>query len=122
MGWTITLEELTQQYVRSVSLSGQGTMQAGSARPLYRPLWSSEGALIARLRLRLDLLGRHAGRQLDQGHTAWALLVDRKDAEIGDHHVDDARSGERQRALLQELRVVPGRMLHNHNNLLHAGN
>jgi hypothetical protein len=54
------------------------------------------------LRVRLDVVERHRGRELDQGQPA-AAAVDGEDAEIGDHHVDDGGAGERQVAAVQEL-------------------
>src|SRR3990170_4268738 len=48
----------------------------------------------ARLRLLGDLVNRHAGGKLDQGHAGACLAVDGEHREIGDHHVDHAGAGE----------------------------
>src|SRR5665647_1894370 len=74
----------------------------------------------ARLRLLGDLVHRHAGREFDQRHAA-VLAVDVEHTEIGDHHVDHAGAGERQVALVQELGLVLGSVLHHHHHLLDAG-
>src|SRR5271169_6234862 len=55
--------------------------------------------LEARLGLFLDLVHRHAGRELGQHHAA-AVAVDAEDAQVGDHHIDHAGAGERQIALV----------------------
>jgi hypothetical protein len=77
------------------------------------------GDLVARFGLGLDLVERHLGRKLDKRHAA-AVAVDGEDAKIGDHHVDHAGAGERQRAAMQELGVVLGRVLHHHDDFLDA--
>src|SRR5579883_649221 len=66
-----------------------------------------------------DLVERDAGRRLYERHAVIALLVDGEDAEIGDHHVDDMRARERQRAAMQQLLLVFRRVLHHHHDLLH---
>src|SRR6185503_3721780 len=74
------------------------------------------------LGLGLDLVDRDAVGELDQRDTALARLVDVEHAQLADHHVDDAAAGERQRALVQELRLtVLGDVLHGDDHLLHAG-
>ena len=61
--------------------------------------------LEACLRLLRDLVDGHTGRKLGQSHTA-LFAVDTEDAEIGDHHIDNAGAGERQIALVKECRTV----------------
>src|SRR5437764_6525493 len=81
--------------------------------------------LVGGLGLPLDLVERYAGGTLGQRHAA-ALLVDLEHAEIGDHHVDHASAGQRQVAFVQQLRLDRavlgfGRVLHDDDDLLHAG-
>jgi len=60
-------------------------------------LFERVGDLEAHLGLALDVVERHIGRKLDQGQPT-AVSIEREHAEIGDHHIDDAGAGERQRA------------------------
>ena len=76
--------------------------------------------------LGFDLVQAGAGRELDQRHSAAPFAVDTEHPEVGDDHVDHAGASQRQRALVQELGVdaavlVLGRVLHDHHDLLDAG-
>src|SRR4051812_12687640 len=71
--------------------------------------------------LRLHLVERDAVGELDQCHAVLAVLVDGEYRQIRHHHVDDLLAGQRQVALLQELRAVLGGMLHHHHHALDPG-
>src|ERR1043166_5948612 len=80
------------------------------------------------LGLGADLVKAHARRELDQAHAggvvpvhARSVLGDFEYPEVGDHHVDHARPGERQVAAVQQLGLVLGGVLHHHDHLLDAG-
>src|SRR5690349_24098981 len=61
------------------------------------------GTLDRRTGLSLDLVERDAGSQLDRGEGAAPLALHPEHAELGDHDIDHARPGERQRAAPQQL-------------------
>src|SRR6185437_7265132 len=73
-----------------------------------------------RLCLFCDLDERNIGREFDQRHAA-GFLVDGENTKVGDYHIYDAGTGQRQRAIVQELRLILGSVLHNHHDLLDAG-
>src|SRR5688500_17165882 len=97
--------------VRSISAAAGGKFRLshrGSAR---------QGDFVVGLRPGADFSFAHPRRQLGQPHVA-RLLVDLEDAEIGDHHVDHAGAGQRQRAAVQKLWLVLGGVLHDDHHLL----
>src|SRR5262252_607886 len=79
------------------------------------------GRVVAGFGLVADLVERRARCKLDQGHSPAALFVDGENSEIGDHHIDHPRAGQRQRAVLEELGLVFGRMLHHHHYFFDPG-
>src|SRR5262249_59909048 len=98
---------------RSVTLSWPARRQSGrifKAFPQFTSALESIRGAIAGFGLAADLLERRPRCKLDQRHSPIALLVDGKNAEIGDHHVHDVGAGQRQRAALEELGLVLGRM------------
>src|ERR1051325_3118719 len=93
--------------------------------PNCRRLIVLQSHAVIGLGLRLDLLEARAGPKLDQRHPAAPPALDIEHAEIGNDHVDHAGAGQRQRALVQELRIDAavlglGRVRHDHYDLLDA--
>src|SRR6185437_2359931 len=87
------------------------------ALALVLELWID---LELRLGLFRDFVDRHARGKLCQHH-ATGFFVDREHSEIGDYHVDHASAGKRQLALVKQLRLILGGVLHHNYDFLHAG-
>jgi hypothetical protein len=92
-GAAVTTEAVRQGEVK-VGAARQNSFSMSRCRTrtvLFLLRLQAEG----RFRLGADLVEGDAGGELDERHAAAGFLVDGEDAEVGDHHVDDAGAGER---------------------------
>ena len=112
-----------QDLVRRAAAMQDGAMRAAFAA-VEPGMRDRDVAAIAqylevRVGLGLEVVERDVGCELDQRQAA-AVAVEREHAEIGDHHIDDAGAGQRQRASLLQLRIALGGMLHDDDDFLDA--
>src|SRR5262245_37419118 len=92
-----------------------------NSAPLPRASPSTQGHHKISFRFGADFVRGDAWGNFDKLHAGGFFLLDCEYAEVGDHHVDDTGPGERQLALVQELGFILGRMLHDDDHSLDAG-